>query len=47
MNFDIITVCRIVSEKIYKNNIIIGPVLGGPPAYSVVTAAKQKKKLEL
>jgi len=44
MNFDIITVGRIVSEKIYKNNIIIGPVLGGPPAYSVVTAAKQKKK---
>ena len=44
MNYDIITVGRIVSEKIYKNKEIIGPVLGGPPAYSVVTASKQNKK---
>lgn len=44
MNYDIITVGRIVSEKIYRNNEIIGPVLGGPPAYSVVTASKQNKR---
>ena len=44
MNYDIITVGRIVSEKIYKDKEIIGPVLGGPPAYSVVTASKQNKK---
>ena len=43
-NYDIVTVGRIVSEKIYKNKEIIGPVLGGPPAYSVVTASKQNKK---
>ena len=44
MNYDIITVGRIVSEKIHKNKEIIGPVLGGQPAYSVVTASKQNKK---
>ena len=42
--FDLIAVGHIVNEMIYTQDRTIGPVLGSPPAYSLVASAMQATK---